>query len=90
MAGRPDGFLGPKAGDLVALNELDSFISKLEKLHGHPEWGGELFPIIETPKGVMHVNEVALCPRVTAICGGRGGLDMAGRPRSLASAQRKW
>jgi citrate lyase subunit beta / citryl-CoA lyase len=77
MAGRPDGFLVPKAGDLTALRELDSFISLLEKLHGYPERGIELLPIIETPKGALHVNEVALSPRVTAICGGRGGLDMA-------------
>jgi citrate lyase subunit beta / citryl-CoA lyase len=77
MAGRPDGFLVPKAGDLAALRELDSFISGLEKLHGYPEQSVKLFPIIETPKGVMHVHEVALSARVSAICGGRGGLDMA-------------
>jgi citrate lyase subunit beta / citryl-CoA lyase len=77
MAGRPDGFLVPKAGDLPALRELDSFISRLEKLYGHPERSVELYPIIETPKGVVHASEIALCPRVAAICGGRGGLDMA-------------
>jgi citrate lyase subunit beta / citryl-CoA lyase len=77
MAGRPDGFLVPKAGDLAALRELDSFISQLEKLHRYPEHSVELFPIIETPKGILRVNDVTLCPRVTAICGGRGGLDMA-------------
>src|SRR5215831_7584827 len=77
MAGKPDGFLVPKAGDMAALRELDSFITQLEKLHGYPVRSVELFPIIETPKGVLHVNEVALCSRVTAICGGRGGLDMA-------------
>src|SRR5438067_1252189 len=36
MAGRPDGLLVPKAGDLQALRELDSLISRLEKAHGHP------------------------------------------------------
>ncbi|MBV8359887.1 MAG: hypothetical protein JO189_18410, partial [Deltaproteobacteria bacterium] len=77
MTGRPDGLLVPKAGDVAAFRELDSFLTELEKLHGYPERGVELFPIIETPKGVLHVNEVALCPRVSAICGGRGGLDMA-------------
>jgi len=77
MAGRPDGFLVPKAGDLAALNELDSFVTELEKLHRYPERGVEFFPIIETPNGVIHAHEVAQCPRVTAICGGRGGLDMA-------------
>ena len=77
MAGHPDGFLVPKAGDLAALRELDSFISELEKLYGYPQRGVELLPIIETPRGVLQVNEIALCPRVTAICGGRGGLDMA-------------
>lgn len=77
MAGRPDGFLIPKAGDLAALRELDSFVGELEKLHGYPERSVEFFPIVETPKGVLNLNDVALCPRVTAVCGGRGGLDMA-------------
>lgn len=77
MAGRPDGFLIPKAGDVAALRELDTFITELEKLHGYPERSVEFFPIIETPKGVLNLNDVALSPRVTAICGGRGGLDMA-------------
>jgi citrate lyase subunit beta/citryl-CoA lyase len=77
MAGRPDGLLVPKAGDLQALRELDSLISRLEKAHGHPERAVELFPIIETPLGVLHSREIALSPRVVALCGGRGGLDMA-------------
>jgi citrate lyase subunit beta/citryl-CoA lyase len=77
MAGRPDGLLIPKAGDVAGLRELDSLIGKLEKLRGYPERSVEFFPIIETPKGVLNVSEVARCPRVTAICGGRGGLDMA-------------
>ena len=77
MAGRPDGFLVPKAGDLAALRELDSFLTQLEKLHGYPQGSVELLPIIETPNGVMHVGEIAHFPRVSAICGGRGGLDMA-------------
>jgi citrate lyase subunit beta / citryl-CoA lyase len=77
MAGRPDGFLVPKAGDLAALRELDNFVSELEKMHGYSERSVEFLPIIETPKGVMRVNDVAQCPRVAAICGGRGGLDMA-------------
>jgi citrate lyase beta subunit len=77
MAGRPDGLLVPKAGDLDALRELDSFITRLEKLHRHPEHTVELYPIIETPNGAVHANEIARCPRVAAICGGRGGLDMA-------------
>jgi citrate lyase subunit beta/citryl-CoA lyase len=77
MAGRPDGLLIPKAGDVAALRELDSLIGELEKLRGYPEGSVEFFPIIETPKGVLNVSEVARCPRVTAICGGRGGLDMA-------------
>jgi len=77
MAGRPDGFLVPKAGDLAALSELDSFLTELEKLHGYPQRSVELLPIIETPNGVMHVGEIVHFPRVSAICGGRGGLDLA-------------
>jgi citrate lyase subunit beta/citryl-CoA lyase len=77
MASRPDGYLVPKAGDLQALRELDSLISRLEKSYGHPQGGVELFPIVETPNGVLHASDIALCPRVVAISGGRGGLDMA-------------
>jgi citrate lyase beta subunit len=77
MAGRPDGYLVPKAGDVGELRELDKRISVLEQRHGYPAGTVKLLPIIETPKGVLNVSEIALCPRVVAICGGRGGLDMA-------------
>jgi citrate lyase subunit beta/citryl-CoA lyase len=77
LASRPDGFLVPKAGDIGELRELDSLITRLEKRHGHPQGGVKLFPIVETPKGALNARDIALCPRVVAICGGRGGLDMA-------------
>jgi citrate lyase beta subunit len=77
MAGRPDGYLVPKAGDLAELRALDQRITLLEQRHGYPAGTVKLFPIIETPKGVLNVRDIALCPRVVAICGGRGGLDMA-------------
>jgi len=77
MGGRPDGYLVPKAGDLGELRELDAELTRLEQAHGFPAGGVKLFPIIETPKGVLNVRDIALCPRVVAICGGRGGLDMA-------------
>ena len=77
LAGRPDGFLVPKAGDVDELRALDKRISELEKRHGYPDGTVKLFPIIETPKGVLNVRDIALSPRVVAICGGRGGLDMA-------------
>jgi citrate lyase beta subunit len=77
MAGRPDGYLVPKAGDVGELRELDKRISVLEQHHGYPAGTVKLLPIIETPKGVLNVSEIALSPRVVAICGGRGGLDMA-------------
>jgi citrate lyase beta subunit len=77
MAGRPDGYLVPKAGDLGELRALDATLTRLEQAHGYPAGGVKLLPIIETPNGVLNVRDVAACPRVDAICGGRGGLDMA-------------
>jgi citrate lyase subunit beta / citryl-CoA lyase len=77
MAGRPDGYLVPKAGDARELRELDATITRLERQHGHPEGTVKLFPIVETPKGVLNALQLAYCPRVVALCGGRGGLDMA-------------
>lgn len=77
IAGRPDGYLVPKAGNLDELRELDADLTRLEQRHGWPAGGVKLFPIIETPKGVLNVRDVALCPRVAAVCGGRGGLDLA-------------
>jgi citrate lyase beta subunit len=77
VTGRPDGYLVPKAGDLDELRALDAELTRLEQLHGLPAGGVKLLPIIETPKGVLNVRDIALCPRVVAICGGRGGLDMA-------------
>jgi citrate lyase subunit beta/citryl-CoA lyase len=56
---------------------LDAELTRLEQLHGLPAGAVKLFPIIETPKGVLNVRDIALCPRVVAICGGRGGLDLA-------------
>jgi citrate lyase beta subunit len=77
MARRPDGYLVPKADDADELRKLDRQINLLEQRHGFPPGDVKLFPIIETPKGVLNVSEIARCPRVVAICGGRGGLDMA-------------
>jgi citrate lyase subunit beta/citryl-CoA lyase len=77
MTGRPDGYLVPKSGDVGELRELDKRIGSLEQRHGYPAGTVKLLPIVETPKGVLNVSEIAQCPRVVAICGGRGGLDMA-------------
>jgi citrate lyase beta subunit len=76
-ASAPDGYLVPKAGDVSELHQLDALLSRLERQAGLPDGAVKLFPIIETPRGVLNVRDVASCPRVTAICGGRGGLDMA-------------
>ena len=77
IAGQPDGYLVPKADDPVRLRELDARLSRLEERHGIAAGAVKLFPIIETPKGVMYAREIATSPRVVAMCGGRGGLDMA-------------
>jgi len=77
MASRPDGYLVPKAGNPHELLALEAQISHLEHHFGYPAGGVKLFPIIETPNGVLHVEEIARLRRVVAICGGRGGLDMA-------------
>src|ERR1700686_3732344 len=62
MAGRPDGYLVPKADDVGELRELDTQIGALERRHGYPAGTVRLLPIIETPKGVLNVREIALCP----------------------------
>ena len=77
MAGRPDGYLVPKSGDVGELRDLDERISSLERRYGYSAGSVRHFPIIETPNGVLNVREIAQCPRIVAICGGRGGLDMA-------------
>jgi citrate lyase beta subunit len=77
MEGRPEGYLVPKAGDIGELRELDQRIGTFEERYGYPAGTVRLLPIIETPEGVLNVREVVQCPRVVAICGGRGGLDMA-------------
>jgi citrate lyase beta subunit len=77
MAARPDGYLVPKAENIGELGELAKRIGDLEQRYGYADGTVKLLPIIETPKGVLNAREIALCPRVAAICGGRGGLDMA-------------
>jgi citrate lyase beta subunit len=72
-----EGYLVPKAGVVSELRALDARLTRIEDDHGLPPGGIKLFPIIETPQGVLNIREIAACPRVVAICGGRGGLDMA-------------
>jgi citrate lyase subunit beta / citryl-CoA lyase len=77
MAGRPDGYLVPKAGNLDELCKLDADLTRIERNYGIAAGGTKLFPIIETSRGVLNARDIALCPRVVGVCGGRGGLDLA-------------
>jgi citrate lyase beta subunit len=77
ISGAPDGYLVPKAGNLKELCELDAELTRRETALGLPVGKTMLFPIIETPRGILNVRDIAMAPRVAGICGGRGGLDMA-------------
>jgi citrate lyase beta subunit len=77
MAGRPDGYLVPKAGNLDELRKLDADLTRMEQNYGIPVGWTKLFPIVETSRGVLNARDIALCPRVAGVCGGRGGLDLA-------------
>src|SRR6516165_7073090 len=44
IAGRPDGYLVPKAGDLGELRDLDATLTRLEHANGYPAGGVKLLP----------------------------------------------
>lgn len=75
MASPPDAYVVPKPETLEGLNAIDAELSRLERLHGHPDRGVGLILIAETPLGALNNPTFPGCPRVEAMTW--GGEDMS-------------
>ena len=76
MATPPDAYVVPKPDTLEALNAIDAELSRLERLHGHPDRGiGLILISAETPLGALNVPTLPQCPRVQAMSWGAEDLS---------------
>ena len=75
MVSPPDAYVVPKPETLDGLNAIDAELSRLERLHGHPDRGVGLILIAETPLGALNNPTFPGCPRVEAMTW--GGEDMS-------------
>ena len=76
MATPPDAYVVPKPDTLEELNAIDAELSRLERLHGHPERGvGLILIAAETPLGALNVPNLPKCPRVKAMSWGAEDLS---------------
>lgn len=75
MVSPPDAYVVPKPETLDGLNAIDAELSRLERLHGHPDRGIGLILIAETPLGALNNPTFPGCPRVEAMTW--GGEDMS-------------
>ncbi len=77
IAGRPDGYVLPKAEFAGQVEAVAEFLTLEERARGWPAGGIKLLPIVETALGVMNVGEIALASdRVDALL--FGAEDLAG------------
>ena len=71
MATPPDAYVVPKPDTLEDLNAIDAELSRLERLHGHPDRSvGLILIAAETPLGALNVPTLPRCPRVVAMSWG--------------------
>lgn len=76
MATPPDAYVVPKPDTLEELNAIDAELSRLERLHGHPDQGvGLILIAAETPLGALNVPNLPKCPRVQAMSWGAEDLS---------------
>ena len=76
MATPPDAYVVPKPDTLEGLNAIDAELSRLERLHGHPDRGiGLILIAAETPLGALNVPTLPQCPRVQAMSWGAEDLS---------------
>ena len=76
MATPPDAYVVPKPDTLEELNAIDAELSRLERLHGHPDRGvGLILIAAETPLGALNVPNLPKCPRVKAMSWGAEDLS---------------
>ena len=88
MVSPPDAYVVPKPETLDGLNAIDAALSRLERLHGHPDRGVGLILIAETPLGALNLPTfTGLSARQGADLGRRG--HVGDTPACPATATRK-
>ena len=76
IATPPDAYVVPKPDTLAGLNAIDAELSRLERLHGHPDRSvGLILIAAETPLGAHNVPSLPQCPRVQAMSWGAEDLS---------------
>ena len=76
MVSPPDAYVVPKPETVEGLNAIDAELSRLERLHGHPDRGvGLILIAAETPLGALNVPTFPGCPRVEAMTWGAEDLS---------------
>ena len=76
MVTPPDAYVVPKPETVEGLNAIDAELSRLERLHGHPDRGvGLILIAAETPLGALNVPMLPRCPRVQAMSWGAEDLS---------------
>jgi citrate lyase subunit beta/citryl-CoA lyase len=84
IAGRPDGYVMPKARRARDVREVVQHLERLEQAHGVPVGGTKLVVLAtETPEGLLNIAEIAAAsPRIVTLTWGVEDLAAAmGLPR---------
>jgi len=84
MENPPDAYLVPKPNHLNDLDLIDTELTQLERLYGHPRRSVGLILIAnETPQGALNLPTFGACPRIAAMSWGAEDLSAAlGAPRN--------
>ena len=68
ISGRPDTLLVPKVGQAQDILDHDARITEAEKREGLPSGTIGLIALIESPMGIVHIDEIALAsPRMSGL-----------------------
>ncbi len=71
LLGRPHGFCLPKAESAADVARLSELLSEVERAVGCEDGFTKIMPILETARGVLHAEEIALAdPRVILLAFG--------------------
>lgn len=73
MQAKPHTLIIPKVEADAELKKLDSIMTKIEEKEDLPIGGIALMPLIETPLGIVNIDEIAMStPRLTGLLFGAG------------------
>ncbi len=77
LPARPDGIVVPKVETIEQLAWVSDRVEAVERTRGWPSGAIRLIVIIETPKAVLHLKDIASHPRLDALIFGAEDLSVA-------------